>query len=64
MEIPIKLCSKSSTFTTYAIDSDFVELINYDISFKSTHRKENQHRLDEFLSPPEVLTYNEIAART
>ena len=31
---------------------------------KSTSRKENQHRLDEFLSPLEILTYNEIAART
>ena len=31
---------------------------------KSTHRKENQHRLDEFLSPLDILTYNEIAART
>ena len=31
---------------------------------KSTHRKENQLRLDEFLAPLEILTYNEIAART
>ncbi len=30
---------------------------------KSTHPKENQHRLDEFLSPIEILAYNEIAAR-
>ena len=31
---------------------------------KSTHRKQNQIRLDEFLAPLEILTYNEIAART
>lgn len=31
---------------------------------KSTHRKENQHRLDEFLAPLEILVYDEIAART
>ena len=31
---------------------------------KSTHRNENQLRLDEFLAPLEILTYNEIAART
>ena len=31
---------------------------------KSTHREENQHRLDEFLAPLEFLAYNEIAART
>jgi tRNA(fMet)-specific endonuclease VapC len=31
---------------------------------KSTYRKENQLRLDEFLVPFEILTYNEIAART
>jgi len=27
MEIPIKLCSKSPTFTTHAIDSDFVIIV-------------------------------------
>jgi tRNA(fMet)-specific endonuclease VapC len=31
---------------------------------KSTHRNENQLRLDEFLAPLEILTYDEIAART
>jgi tRNA(fMet)-specific endonuclease VapC len=31
---------------------------------KSTHRKENQHRLDEFIAPLEILVYDEIAART
>ena len=31
---------------------------------KSTYRNENQHRLDEFLAPLEILAYNEIAART
>ena len=31
---------------------------------KSTHRKKNQLRLDEFLAPLEILSYNEIAART
>jgi tRNA(fMet)-specific endonuclease VapC len=31
---------------------------------KSKHRKENQHRLDEFIAPLEILVYDEIAART
>jgi tRNA(fMet)-specific endonuclease VapC len=31
---------------------------------KSAHRKKNQLRLNEFLTPLEVLPYNEIAART
>ncbi len=31
---------------------------------KSTHRKENQFRLNKFLAPLEILAYNEIAART
>ena len=40
-----------------------VSELQYGVS-KSTYRKENQRRLDEFLSPLEILTYNEIAART
>jgi len=31
---------------------------------KSTHRKANQLRLDEFLAPLEILAYNLISART
>ncbi len=31
---------------------------------QSTHREKNQQRLNEFIAPLEILTYNEIAART
>ena len=31
---------------------------------KSTHREKNQQRLKEFIAPLEILTYNEIAAKT
>lgn len=31
---------------------------------KSTHREKNQQRLKEFIAPLEILTYNEMAAKT
>ena len=31
---------------------------------KSIHREKNQPRLEEFIAPLEILTYDEIAART
>jgi tRNA(fMet)-specific endonuclease VapC len=62
---PVDVIKKFKQFNLgeIGISTITVSELQYGVA-KSTHRKENQHRLDEFLSPLEVLTYNEIAART
>ena len=62
---PVDVIKKFKQFNPgeIGISTITVSELQYGVS-KNTYRKENQHRLDEFLSPLEVLTYNEIAART
>jgi tRNA(fMet)-specific endonuclease VapC len=45
------------------ISSITISELQYGVE-KSTHRKKNQLRLNEFVSPLEILSYDEIAART
>ena len=62
---PLNVIKKFKQFNPgeIGISTITVSELQYGVS-KSTHRKENQHRLDEFIAPLEILAYNAIAART
>jgi len=62
---PVGVIKKFKRFNPgeIGISTITVSELQYGVS-KSTYRKENQHRLDEFLAPLEIIDYNEIAART
>jgi len=52
---------KNSEVGDIGISSITVSELQYGVS-KSKRKKENQHRLEEFLSPFEILAYDELAA--
>ena len=52
---------KNSEVGDIGISSITVSELQYGVS-KSKRKKENQHRLEEFLSPFEILAYDDIAA--
>ena len=62
---PVDVIKKFKQFNPgeIGISTITVSELQYGVS-ESTYRKENQHRLDEFLAPLEILAYSEIAART
>ena len=62
---PVDVIKKFKQFNPgeIGISTITVSELQYGVA-KSTYRNENQHRLDEFLAPLEILAYNEIAART
>jgi tRNA(fMet)-specific endonuclease VapC len=61
---PAKVIKKFRQFELgeIGISTITVSELQYGVA-KSTHREKNQKRLTEFLTPLEILAYNEMAAR-
>ena len=63
-ERPVEVIKKFKQFELgeIGISTITVSELQYGVA-KSTYREKNQQRLEEFIAPLEILTYDEMAAR-